>query len=100
MGNGAPMFAPPPGAPMSFADIFEQVSPAVVQIDVTSKAAATPRLRIPGLEGFDIVPRGQKPGEEGEEAARSQAAVLGLGLLHLGRRLSGHQQPRRRRRRR
>ncbi|MBO9560543.1 MAG: serine protease, partial [Caulobacter sp.] len=47
-GAPAPMFAPPPGAPMSFADIFEQVSPAVVQIDVTSKAAATPRLRIPG----------------------------------------------------
>ena len=67
---GAPpaMFAPPPGAPLSFADIFEQVSPAVVQIDVTSKAAAAPKLRIPGLEGFDIVPRGQKP-EDGEEAA-------------------------------
>jgi len=62
-------FAPPPGAPMSFADIFEKVSPAVVQIDVTSKAAASPRLRIPGLEGFDIVPRGQKPGAEGEEDA-------------------------------
>ena len=26
----APIFAPPPGAPMSFADIFERVSPAVV----------------------------------------------------------------------
>ena len=63
----APAFAPPPGAPLSFADIFEKVSPAVVQIDVTSKAAASPRLRIPGLEGFDIVPRGAKPGAEGEE---------------------------------
>ena len=60
-------FAPPPGAPMSFADIFEKVSPAVVQIEVISKAAASPRLRIPGLEGFDIVPRGQKPGTDGEE---------------------------------
>jgi serine protease Do len=29
-------FAPPPGAPMSFADIFEKVSPAVVSINVTS----------------------------------------------------------------
>jgi serine protease Do len=65
--EGAPAFAPPPGAPMSFADIFEKVSPAVVQIDVTSKAAATRGLRIPGLEGFDIVPRGQKPGAEGED---------------------------------
>ena len=66
---GAPAFAPPPGAPLSFADIFEKVSPAVVQIDVTSKASPTPRLRIPGLEGFDIVPRGQKPGAEGEDEA-------------------------------
>lgn len=64
---GAPSFAPPPGAPMSFADIFEKVSPAVVQIDVTSKANPAARLRIPGLEGFDIVPRGQRPGTEGEE---------------------------------
>ncbi|MBI1685814.1 Do family serine endopeptidase [Caulobacter hibisci] len=69
----APMFAPPPGAPLSFADIFEQVSPAVVQIDVTSKADPKARLRIPGLEGlpFDIVPKGQKPGEDGDEAAQA-----------------------------
>lgn len=65
---GAPAFAPPPGAPMSFADIFEKVSPAVVQINVTSKASQ-PTLRIPGLEGFDIVPRGQKgkPGQQGQD---------------------------------
>ena len=36
----APAFAPPVGAPMSFADIFERVAPAVVSIDVTSKAKA------------------------------------------------------------
>ncbi len=30
------VFSPPPGAPMSFADIFEKVSPAVVSINVTS----------------------------------------------------------------
>ena len=30
-------FTPPPGAPSSFATIFDQVSPAVVQIDVTVK---------------------------------------------------------------
>ena len=65
---GAPAFAPPPGAPMSFADIFEKVSPAVVQINVTSKASPQ-GLRIPGLEGFDIVPRGQKgkPGQQGQD---------------------------------
>jgi serine protease Do len=32
----APIFAPPPGAPLSFADIFAKVSPAVVSINVTS----------------------------------------------------------------
>ena len=30
------VFAPPPGAPMSFADIFEKVAPAVVSINVTT----------------------------------------------------------------
>jgi len=74
-------FAPPPGAPMSFADIFEQVSPAVVQIDVTSKAGPSQRLRIPGLEGFDIVPRGQKPGEEGEEAPGPKQQSSGSGFF-------------------
>src|SRR4030095_13722732 len=44
---GASVFAPPPGAPMSFADIFEQVSPAVVSINVTSRADARSLRRIP-----------------------------------------------------
>jgi serine protease Do len=52
----APIFAPPPGAPMSFADIFDKVSPAVVSIDVTSRVQPN-ALRIPGLP-FDLVPRG------------------------------------------
>jgi serine protease Do len=80
-GAPAPMFAPPPGAPLSFADIFDQVSPAVVQIDVTSKAAAAPKLRIPGLEGFDIVPRGQKPGDDGEEAPGPKQQSSGSGFF-------------------
>jgi len=42
------MFAPPPGAPMSFADIFEKVSPAVVSIDVSSRVDAR-ALRLPGF---------------------------------------------------
>ena len=33
-------FSPAPGAPQSFADIFAKVSPAVVSINVTSKAEA------------------------------------------------------------
>ncbi len=44
------IFSPPPGAPLSFADIFEKVSPAVVQINVTSHIdpRAAGRL-VPGL---------------------------------------------------
>ena len=61
----APIFAPPPGAPMSFADIFDRVSPAVVSINVTSRVDAS-ALRIPGLP-FDLVPRGQ-PDDEDEGA--------------------------------
>ena len=66
----APIFAPPPGAPMSFADIFEKVSPAVVSINVTSKVdGGQLRRQIPGLP-FDIVPR-QAPGDDDEEGAPS-----------------------------
>ncbi|HEY2659372.1 MAG TPA: Do family serine endopeptidase [Caulobacteraceae bacterium] len=44
------IFSPPPGAPLSFADIFEKVSPAVVQINVTSHVdPRSAQLRIPGL---------------------------------------------------
>jgi len=62
----APIFAPAPGAPQSFADIFAQVSPAVVSINVTSKVdVAQLRRQIPGLP-FDIVPR-QAPGGDDDE---------------------------------
>lgn len=50
----APIFAPPPGAPLSFADIFEKVSPAVVSINVTSDVDVSALRRIPGFEGFPI----------------------------------------------
>jgi serine protease Do len=55
---GPNVFAPPPGAPLSFADIFDRVSPAVVSINVTSKID---RRNIPGFENFpfDIQPRGR-----------------------------------------
>jgi serine protease Do len=64
---GAPIFAPPPGSPLSFADIFDRVSPAVVSINVTSKVERTAR-GIPGFQNFpfDIVPRGGKPGQGGK----------------------------------
>jgi serine protease Do len=41
-----------PSAPLSFADIFEHVSPAVVSINVTTHAQVTPLRGIPGFENF------------------------------------------------
>jgi serine protease Do len=66
----APIFAPPPGAPMSFADIFEKVSPAVVSINVTSRIDPSLLRRIPGLEGlpFDLTPKGGQGGDDDDGA--------------------------------
>jgi serine protease Do len=64
-------FAPPQGAPLSFADFFQQVAPAVVQIDVKTRVETPRTLRIPGFPpGFQIpVPDGATPdGEDGEGA--------------------------------
>src|SRR5258706_2722174 len=60
-----PIFAAPPGAPQSFADIFDKVSPAVVSINVASKVDVSQFRRIPGFENFpfDIVPKGQGQGQ-------------------------------------
>ena len=59
--SAAPMFAAPPGAPLSFADIFERVAPAVVSIDVTSKVATRGRGGAP--EGFPFnLPQGRGGG--------------------------------------
>ena len=60
----APIFAPPPGAPMSFADIFERVSPAVVSINVTSRVDPDTLRQIPG---FGIIPRGPQGGQGGDD---------------------------------
>src|SRR4051794_3036147 len=61
----APVFAPPPGAPMSFADIFDKVSPAVVSINVTSRVDASALRRIPGFENFPF--DGSKGGQGGDD---------------------------------
>ncbi|HEV2365304.1 MAG TPA: Do family serine endopeptidase [Caulobacteraceae bacterium] len=51
-------FSPAPGAPRSFADIFAKVSPAVVSINVTSRAQQAPFTQIPGFNfPFEIIPR-------------------------------------------
>jgi serine protease Do len=85
----APMFAPPPGSPLSFADIFERVSPAVVSIDVTTRVAAGATRRIPGLEGlpFDIVPRGRQGQDEDEDETptrRQQSSGSGFFISRDG----------------
>jgi serine protease Do len=50
--SGPAIFAPPPGAPLSFADIFDRVSPAVVSINVTSRVERNAR----GIPGFPNLP--------------------------------------------
>jgi len=71
-------FAPPQGAPLSFADIFDQVSPAVVQITVetTVQRPRTGRMQIPGLPpGFGF----QLPeSEQGAEPRTSTGAGSGF----------------------
>ncbi len=73
-------FAPPQGAPLSFADIFDQVSPAVVQIDVETPIVR-PRgglIPIPGFPpGFGFQAP-QAPEEEGEDAPTAQGAGSGF----------------------
>ncbi len=82
----SPMFAPPIGAPLSFADIFERVSPAVVQIDVTSKVNAKALRNIPGFENFpfDIVPKGQDPDDKDGGKNAPQAMSSGSGFFISG----------------
>jgi serine protease Do len=58
------IFSPPPGAPLSFADIFERVSPAVVSIDVTSHVDPRTLRQIPGFENF---PFSAPPGGKGDD---------------------------------
>src|SRR4051794_36850209 len=68
----APIFAPPPGAPLSFADIFDRVSPAVVSINVTSRVDSS-ALRIPGLP-FDLAPRGGGGDDDDDSGSGSSGA--------------------------
>lgn len=83
----APIFAPPPGAPLSFADIFDRVSPAVVSIDVTTHVDRQQMRSIPGFENFpfDLVPKGTKPGDKGDKGDKedqgAQAMSSGSGFF-------------------
>ena len=64
--GGAGLFAPPQGAPLSFADIFQQVAPAVVQIDVKTRieVPANGLIQIPGIP-FPVPAPQPEAGEEG-----------------------------------
>lgn len=73
-------FAPPQGAPLSFADIVGQVAPAVVQIEVETPVERSRggMFAIPGLPGFGFqAPDTQQPGE-GEDAPTAQGAGSGF----------------------
>jgi serine protease Do len=71
-------FAPPQGAPLSFADIFQQVAPAVVQIDVKTRVARSGRRTIT-IPGFGAVPVPGAPGGEGPDTEDEGATALGAG---------------------
>ncbi|MCA6234769.1 MAG: trypsin-like peptidase domain-containing protein, partial [Phenylobacterium sp.] len=80
--SAASNFGPPPGAPMSFADIFERVSPAVVSINVTTRVDVSRMPRqIPGLP-FEFRPPRQGDDEDGEgegpRGPRRQSAGSGF----------------------
>jgi serine protease Do len=84
-----PVVASTPGAPMSFADIFEKVSPAVVSIRVESKVDvnAMPGMRgFPGIPGlpFNLVPPGGGGGggdddEDGAPTPRHEPKQMSSG---------------------
>jgi serine protease Do len=60
-------FAPPQGAPLSFADIVQQVAPAVVQIEVETpveRPQGVQGLQIPGLPGLVIPQQQEDPDAE------------------------------------
>ena len=62
----AAVVAPPPGAPITFADIVDKVSPAVVSIETRSKVNAEALRKIPGFENFPFAVPNQ-PGQGGAQ---------------------------------
>ena len=74
-------FTPPPGAPNSFANIFDQVAPAVVQIDVTVKVDQPQGgvFQIPGLPFQFVPPQGR--GGQGEDVEPQTTQGAGSGFF-------------------
>lgn len=79
---GAPglAFAPPQGAPLSFADIFQQVAPAVVQIDVKTRVQR-PRGGVFQLPGFPPIPYNTPQSPESGEDEGSTSLGAGSGFF-------------------
>jgi serine protease Do len=80
-GGAGLAFAPPQGAPLSFADIFEQVAPAVVQIDVKTRVRQPNMLQIPGTPFAIPNPNGGQEQEEGEDGEGTTAMGAGSGFF-------------------
>ncbi|MFY7718735.1 MAG: trypsin-like peptidase domain-containing protein, partial [Brevundimonas sp.] len=74
-------FAPPQGAPLSFADIFAQVAPAVVQIDVKTRVPRSSMIQIPGTPFAIPNPNSGEEGEEGEDGEGTTAMGAGSGFF-------------------
>ncbi len=88
--NKAITVAPPAGAPMSFADLVDQVSPAVVSIEVVTEIDVS-RLQerlnpFRGLPGFDeFQNEDQEDGEEERRPERNrEGRSLGSGFFITG----------------
>jgi serine protease Do len=80
-GRAGLAFAPPQGAPLSFSDIFQQVAPAVVQIDVKTRVPASRgMIQIPGTPFAIPNPNGGS-GEEGEDGEGATALGAGSGFF-------------------
>ncbi|MGO4411088.1 Do family serine endopeptidase, partial [Brevundimonas sp. M-11_2] len=78
-GAAGAAFAPPQGAPLSFADIFQQVAPAVVQIDVKTRVPK-PSGQTIQIPGFGAVPiPGAPRGGSGEDSEDNSTTALGAG---------------------
>ena len=81
-GAGGLSFAPPQGAPLSFADIFEQVAPAVVQIEVKTRIQQRRRfVQIPGLGAVPVPPGAEGEAEEGADGEAPTALGAGSGFF-------------------
>lgn len=80
--------SPPAGAPMSFADLIDKVSPAVVSVQVTTEVKASARNGVfdqfRGLPGFEEYEDRFGEGEEGEDenpAQNEEGSALGSGFF-------------------